>query len=215
LVKSGVKLEDVINEYKEHYSENHEVLRTLNNTLARLISYIKTGEANNYSFYHKLEDAGEKDLVESLTTALKQWNAFTLDNYIKSYLETKAEESSEEYLKYKDFFRIDFDKVPEFMEEREEEEGLEPPYSYKHLFNFLHQQLIPCYISNNSRHLYPQMGMAPNVEALIRKNIPFETYDVILHDSEKRKEALYNLIKETIEVVFLHKDIILQPQTNP
>jgi hypothetical protein len=205
LVLFDVNLEKLLREYKDYYSEDSSVLGSLNKTLAHLWSYAETGKSGDYAFVSKYETADEKTLLEGLTACLKKSIKYSLDDYIRSYLRMKKQGDEVDYIQLKKFFKFDLDKMPEFIEERDEEEGLNSFQSYRLLFNFLHRDLIPYYLANDSRNLYPQMGMAMSAEALIRKHIPQETYDLILNDNQKREEVLYKLIKEVIEIVFLHK----------
>jgi hypothetical protein len=198
----------LIAEYKELHDSNKPLLNNIGKTFIGLISFVRTGESFNYKTMLKFEEATDETIINAFVESIQTLvlPSFDFNKYINGFADYKAGGLGLDYFSQYEFFKINFNQAPDFLKEWDEEEENEFANSYQHLFNFLNRQLFQNYHENNMDQLYPQMGMAKNVEGLIRKHLPQELFEQLYKNETKRKTVLFNMLKEVIESVYFCKD---------
>jgi hypothetical protein len=209
MVYFGVSLHKYIREYKKYYSSpTYLPLRNnVGKTLIGIISHIRTGICYNYWVTKPLEDASDREIISALVKEIKEkiLPQYDFKKYITGFAEYKSGGKGEDYFRQKAFFKFNFENEPVYLSIRDAEEDLPYHCSYKHLFNFLDWQMFEYLHNNNMEQLYPQMGMARNLENLIKRHFPKEKAKLLYKNERKRKKALLDFVQELIEIVYLYK----------
>jgi hypothetical protein len=209
LVYFNVDLRKLITDYKSYYSSDRRIVirENVRKTLIGIISYIRKGVSYHYLTIREYENAPERTVITELIKTLKDQvlTSYSFEKYIEGFAAYQCGQDGSDYFRQKDFFKIDFEKPPVFLERRDLEDNLESLFSYKHLYNALNWQLFRYLHENNIDQLYPQMGMAKNLEKLVENHFPDKIREKLIKNDKARKKALLNFVKEIIEIVYLYK----------
>jgi hypothetical protein len=205
LVYCQLDLHEVIKEYKKHYTaeRNSQPRNNLFKTLVNLISYLRFNVRLDLRVEKECDGKSEKELIQILSADLKKHILpnINLDEYIRV---VATATKTDEILSHNQhqYFKINYRRTNEILAERDAEEKVRQERSYIHLNNFYEQILLPAFREGNISQVYPQMGMSPVVEELVRKHFTPNEFHSNLEPQEK-SEKIFPLIKNIFEIVYL------------
>jgi len=153
----------------------------------------------------------QPQLIDYLLNKVLQKPYFSIEKLIDSYIHYKLKIGSKKlYLEQANHFNIDFENedIISILEERDPKKGFSHQYKNKFLYSFLVDYVLPTYGSNKLEELF-EFEMNQLEIHLCNKHLPPKKFDQLQADKGYSKQALRNLTKDIIEIIYLDSKIFL------
>lgn len=164
-------------------------------------------EVGEDSYPNGIEIHTQPHLIEYLLKSVFQKPYYSIDNLIDYYTDFKLDiGSANKYLDQSHHFQIDFENedIVGKLQERDKQKNYSFQYETARLYHFLVDNVLPKYASNEIS-LLPEMGMSQLQYHLCQKNIPDHKRERILQDKAYSKQALKDIVKDLIDIIYFDK----------
>lgn len=182
-------LDKALEKYKDQY-DNSNYSHAYNDLKSTLIGYLVFLKTNKALYYvPKLNELPLEEIIAQLKSELEKFNSeYSYEKLVSAYVNN----NTEEYHKQSAFFMADFDKdITESLRKRDDIENKPFHLSYVHLFNFLKINLLASFQKNEFYDFMIDMGMAPNVQEIVKRFLQTPDKNSYLQAVEHISKIIY------------------------
>lgn len=150
-------------------------------------------------------------LIEYLLKKVLQKPYYSIDNLIDTYILYKLKIGSKtRYQEQASHFNVDFENIEilEILRKRDQLKDFSKEYENFHLYSFLVDDVLPIYGSNKLEELF-DIEMNKLEIHLCNKHFPAKNLEQLKVDKAFSKQALKNLAKDIIEIIYFEGKIFL------
>ncbi|MEG2103437.1 MAG: hypothetical protein RRY99_18230, partial [Flavobacterium sp.] len=136
---------------------------------------------------------------------------YSIDNLIDTYILYKLKIGSKtRYQEQASHFNVDFENIEilEILRKRDQLKDFSKEYENFHLYSFLVDDVLPIYGSNKLEELF-DIEMNKLEIHLCNKHFPAKNLEQLKVDKAFSKQALKNLAKDIIEIIYFEGKIFL------